>query len=114
MILVGLSPGASSGDPHILQNFMPGAFKVPQELQAIEAISEVLLFFFRGSGESCWASVLGIDESVSGVPHERQKRDPSLLSFPQLEHKGMVVPLNKKRAAYGHDGPKHSFTKRET
>jgi hypothetical protein len=114
VILAGFPSGASNGEPHILQNFMPGAFKVPHELHATEAISEVLFFFFRGSGEGCWASVLGIDESVSGVPHERQKRDPSLLSFPQLEHKGMVVPLTKKRAASGHDGPKHSFTKRET
>jgi len=43
--LAGWPFGLSTGDPHILQNLIPGALSVPQEVQvAPDAISEVDFF----------------------------------------------------------------------
>jgi hypothetical protein len=95
VILAGCPAGGGSrGDPHILQNFIPGALSVPQELHTGPIASSSDGFLAPGvlaPPEDC-GLVRGASGGVSGVPHAWQKREPSLLSLPQLEQRAMEGP----------------------
>jgi hypothetical protein len=83
--------GASSGEPHILQNFIPGAFRVPHALQTGAGASSCEERFLVGP-----AWVLGASAAPRGVPQDWQKRDPSRLSLPQFEQSDMTTPSSPR------------------
>jgi len=69
---------AASEVPHILQKFIPAGLAVPQALQTMPL-----------AAAGCDAAGLGAGAASRRWPQSWQKRDPSRLTFPQCEQRGI-------------------------
>jgi hypothetical protein len=74
----GAGLGAASDVPHILQKFMPAGLVVPQALHT------------RPPTIGAAAAGLGAGAASRRWPQSWQKSDPSRLTFPQCEQRGIA------------------------